>query len=148
MRLLPALLVLATVPAISAVPAGSIITPPPPLQPQPIRLLTQPSDPRRPWTRFRDWIIGSVWGTGRGAQKYAGPPLNVRDRYESDVVLRFHLRRQEEAEALAAAAQALVLDIWTITVDHVDIRLSDDMVCDSSLGRHLDLCTLANNGSR
>lgn len=134
MRFLSALLVLTTIPAISAVPAGSSITPPPPLQPQPIQLLTQPSDPRRPWTRFRDWIIESVWGTSHcSSQKYAGPPLNVRDRYESDVVLRFHLRHQDEAEELAAAAQALVLDIWAISIDHVDIRLAEDMVCGQNL---------------
>lgn len=131
MRFYPALLVFLTFFSPSlAVPAGSSITPPPPLEP--VQLLHRhPSDPRRPWTRLRDWIIESVWGISHSQchQRHVGPPSNVRDRYESDVVLRFHLRHPDEAEALASASRALVLDVWAITSDHVDIRLAEDMVC-------------------
>ncbi|KAJ5628722.1 hypothetical protein N7490_010950 [Penicillium lividum] len=124
MRLLPLLLYGTLIPTISAIPAGSSIVPPP--QPQPA--LTHASEPR-PWTRLRDWVINSVWGTGRcSSHKHIGPPLNVRERYETDVVLRFHLRHPEEAEALASASQALILDVWAITAEYVDIRLTDDMV--------------------
>ncbi|KAJ5730595.1 uncharacterized protein N7483_005103 [Penicillium malachiteum] len=129
MRLLPVLLLYGSlIPSISAIPAASSIAPDLQPQPQPGRLLTH-SDPRRPWTRLRDWVIESVWGTGRcSSHKNTGPPRNVRERYENDVVLRFHLRHPEEAEALAEASQALVLDIWDITAQYVDIRLADDMV--------------------
>ncbi|KAJ5933666.1 hypothetical protein N7454_005995 [Penicillium verhagenii] len=127
MRLLSALFLYgALIPSIAAIPAGSSIVPPP--QPQPAQLLTHVSEPR-PWTRLRDWVIDSVWGTGRcSSHKHIGPPLNVRERYETDVVLRFHLRHPEEAEALASASQALVLDVWAITATYVDIRLTDDMI--------------------
>lgn len=128
MRLLPACLLLAGIPSIVAVPAGSSIAPPPPLLPVP--LLSHLSDPRRPWTRLRDWVIESVWGIqhSHSCPKQALPPSNVRDRYESDVVLRFHLRQPEEADALAAASRVLVLDVWAITAEYVDIRLADSMV--------------------
>lgn len=113
-----------------AVPAGSSITPPLPLQPL---QLGNPhlSDSRRPWTKLRDWVIESVWGIGHShcPHRHVGPPANVRDRYENDVVLRFHLRHPDEAEALASASRVLVLDVWAITSDFVDIRLAGDMVC-------------------
>lgn len=132
MRFFPALLVFAAFflsQSSLAVPAGSSITPPPPLQP--VQLLSRhPSDPRRPWTRFRDWVVESFWGIGHSHchDKHVGPPPNVRDRYESDVVLRFHLRHPDEAEALASASRVLVLDVWAITSSFVDIRLAEDMV--------------------
>lgn len=113
-----------------AVPAGSSILPPPPLQP--LHLSNHhPSDSRRPWTRLRDWVIESVWGIGHSQcrHKHVGPPTNIRDRYENDVVLRFHLRHPDEAEALASASRVLVLDVWAITSEFVDIRLAQDMVC-------------------
>ncbi|KAJ5151190.1 metallocarboxypeptidase ecm14 [Penicillium canariense] len=126
MRVLPSLLLLSTLcPAISAVPAGSSITPP--LR-QPVHHLTHSSDPRRPWTRLRDWVIESVWGLPRSGSKHVGIPSNVRDRYGSDIVLRFHLRHPDDAEVLASASRVLVLDIWAITAQYVDIRLADDMV--------------------
>ncbi|KAJ6164133.1 hypothetical protein N7470_002805 [Penicillium chermesinum] len=112
MRFLPALLVLTTAPAISAVPAGSSITPPAALT---AAASSAPDPPFRP-TPPVDQV------------PRLGPPLNVRDRYESDVVLRFHPRHKDDTEALAEAAQALVLDIWSITADHVDIRLADEIV--------------------
>ncbi|KAJ5295357.1 hypothetical protein N7508_010178 [Penicillium antarcticum] len=127
MRLLPSLVVAATLcPLISAVPAGSSITPPPPLQP--VHLITH-SDPRRPWTRVRDWVIGSIWGIDpKHCSKDSSPPSNIYARYGSDVVLRFHLRQPDEAGALSSASQLLFLDIWAITSDFVDIRLAEDMI--------------------
>lgn len=130
MRLLPAYLLLAAtgIPSILAIPAGSSITPPPPLLPA--HQLSHP-DPRRPWTRLRDWVIESVWGIEHSnCPKHAQnlPPSNVRDRYESDVVLRFQIRQPEEADALAAASRVLLLDVWAITAEYVDIRLTDSMV--------------------
>ncbi|KGO39682.1 Peptidase M14, carboxypeptidase A [Penicillium expansum] len=125
MRLFSPILVASTlIPLISAVPAGSSITPPPPLQPSHFTH----SNPR-PWGRLRDWVIGSIWDIDhkRCSSKHS-PPSNIHDRYGSDVVLRFHLRQADEAEALAAASQVLFLDIWAITSKFVDIRLADDMI--------------------
>lgn len=130
MRLFSPILVASTlIPLISAVPAGSSITPPPPLQPSHFTH----SNPR-PWARLRDWIIGSIWDIDHKhcSSKHSSPPSNIHDRYGSDVVLRFHLRQPDEAEALASASQVLFLDIWAITSKFVDIRLADDMVSFSS----------------
>lgn len=125
MRCLPVLLLGALVPSISAVPAGSSITSPPPLQP----IRSHASDPRRPWTRIRDWVIESVWDIDHEHRhKHVAPPTNIQDRYESDVVLRFQVRSSDEGKALAAASQALVLDVWAITSEYVDIRLAREMV--------------------
>jgi extracellular matrix protein 14 len=128
MRLLPFLVASTFIPLISAVPAGSSITPQPPLQP--VRLAH--SDPRRPWTRLRDWVIGSIWDIDRTCSKHSSPPSNIYHRYGSDVVLRFHLRQPDEAEALSTASHVLFLDIWAITSEFVDIRLVDEMVRFSS----------------
>ncbi|KAJ5084130.1 hypothetical protein NUU61_008709 [Penicillium alfredii] len=127
MRVLPVLLaVSAFLSPTFAIPAGSSITPPPPLQP--IQLLTQPSDPRRPWTRLRDWIIESVWDVTHSSPKQISPPSNVYDRYGNDVVLRFHLDHPDEAQALSSASQVLLLDVWAVTSNYVDIRLADAMI--------------------
>jgi len=126
MRFLPALLVLSTFFLSSfAVPAGSSIIPPL----QPVSVLPQSPESRRPWIRLRDWVIESVWGIGHSqCHKHVGPSSTARERYETDVVLRFHLRHPEEAAALASASQVLVLDVWAITAEFVDIRLSKEMV--------------------
>ncbi|KAJ5888675.1 hypothetical protein N7495_008716 [Penicillium taxi] len=128
MHILPALLVLSAIPFTYAVPAGSSITPPPPLQPAQCGLR---SDSRRPWTRVRDWVIESVWGLShdRSFHRHVTTPSpNVWDRYETDVVLRFTLSDSGDAAALAEAAQALVLDVWAVTAEFVDIRLAGDMI--------------------
>ncbi|KAJ5788021.1 Peptidase M14 carboxypeptidase A [Penicillium paradoxum] len=123
MRFISSILVASTfLPLISAVPAGSSITPPL----QPVHLTH--SDPR-PWARFRDWVIGSIWDVDHmGSSKYHSPPSNIYNRYGSDVVLRFHLRQPDEAAALASASQVLFLDIWATTTDFVDIRLAHEMI--------------------
>ncbi|KAJ5143922.1 uncharacterized protein N7515_002709 [Penicillium bovifimosum] len=125
MRIPTILVASAFLPLISAVPAGSSITPPPPLQP--VRLTH--SNPR-PWARLRDWVISSIWDIDhtRCSSKHHSPPSNIYDRYGSDVVLRFYLRQPDEAAALASASQVLFLDTWAITSEFVDIRLAEDMI--------------------
>lgn len=121
---------------VPAVPAGSSITPPPPLEP--VQFIAQTQAPRRPWSRVRDSIIETIWRVPRTKQshgKYAQdalrgslPPAKVLTRYGSDVVLRFDLRDAKEAQALADAVNILFLDVWDSTDEFVDIRLAKEIV--------------------
>lgn len=103
---------------------------------------TQVVNPVRPWTRFRDWVIERIWGLPevtawqssprrKSASRNRSPPANVRARYGTDVVIRFQLRSQEEARALAEAADILFLDLWASTPTFVDIRLAEEVVSQS-----------------
>ncbi|OJJ50552.1 hypothetical protein ASPZODRAFT_85992 [Penicilliopsis zonata CBS 506.65] len=128
-------LLVSSLPSVVAIPAGSSIAPPPPPV-EPIQLLSQKSDPRRPWIRLRDWAIERLWGvpTRSPADRKDAfsrsplPPSNVLARYGSDVVLRFRLSTVEEAAALAEAVDILFLDMWASTPQFVDIRLAEEVI--------------------
>lgn len=125
---------------VPAVPAGSSITPPPPLEP--VQLLAQSQDRRRPWTRVRDSVIETIWGIPRKHSRIVSskdltyghaPPAKTLARYGSDVVLRFQISSPREAEALAEATNILFLDVWVATDEFVDIRLAQEMVSEMRL---------------
>ena len=91
--------------------------------------------PAGPFRRLRDAIIESIWSTPSKATQKSSPstgparaPDNFRARYGGDVVLRFRIKTQEEAEAISEAADILYLDIWEATKDWVDIRIAKEVV--------------------
>ncbi|KPI34334.1 putative metallocarboxypeptidase ECM14 [Cyphellophora attinorum] len=87
-----------------------------------------------PFRYVRDAVIEGIWGTpcGRKLKPYgrgrSRAPTNYRTRYGDDVVLRFQFDTQEEIEALSDAIDVLYLDVWDITNEWVDIRLSNSVV--------------------
>jgi extracellular matrix protein 14 len=48
--------------------------------------------------------------------------------YGGEMVVRFHLKTHEEAQALATASQRLFLDVWEMNDDWVDILLTEKVV--------------------
>lgn len=48
------------------------------------------------------------------------------------MVLRFNMSSVHEAKALAEAIDVLILDVWEFTTDWVDIRLSRDIVSNTT----------------
>lgn len=101
-----------------------------------------PQDSRNSWSRLRNKIVVKFFGNREkhhgqanhphyASQKSLGgshtktPPFS---RYQNDVVLRFNISTDDEAESLAEAADILFLDVWSATKDHADIRIDRDVV--------------------
>jgi extracellular matrix protein 14 len=119
--------------SVSAVPAGSSINRPLPVQPLSIFDQKQPS--LGLWTRFRDSIIETIWGLPEGLpnvrnlkDRVGSAPAKALSRYGSDVVLRFQVRDSEEAQALSEAVHILFLDVWASVDGLIDIRVAQEVV--------------------
>ena len=99
--------------------------------------------PSRSWlSRTRDSVIRTIWqipsrqsSTHVDSKTCSKPsaPATLQTKYGGDLVLRFHIKTEEEAKALAEAVNTLFLDVWEFTDNWVDVRLSKDVV-DSLLG--------------
>ncbi|RPB18496.1 hypothetical protein L211DRAFT_796656 [Terfezia boudieri ATCC MYA-4762] len=58
-------------------------------------------------------------------QKHLGLASSQMSKYTGDIVLRFNLTTQAEGKALVEASQVLLLDVWSSTKEHVDLRLAE-----------------------
>ena len=61
----------------------------------------------------------------RGHTQHLGLDSSQMSQYAGDIVLRFNLTTQVEGSALLEASQVLLLDVWSSTREHVDIRLPE-----------------------
>ena len=96
--------------------------------------------PRSVFNKFRNLIIQTVWEVpphhrdcqSKSKLKFTktepSKPQSLLARYGGDVVLRFNITSQEEAKALAGAANILFLDVWEYNTEWADIRLAKDVV--------------------
>jgi len=96
--------------------------------------VSAPEPPR--WsTRIRDAVISQLFGRAdrqgrrRENRRYLSATTKVVSQYAGDVVLRFTLKTPEEIKALAEASNILLLDVWSTTKTHADIRIAEADVC-------------------
>jgi extracellular matrix protein 14 len=93
-----------------------------------------PNHAPRPWRRLSDCLIRKIWGLpepqkplgGAGSHSVLGSQLDTR--YGEDVVLRFKIRTEEEAQALAEAVDVLFLDVWEFNDDWADLRVTKHVI--------------------
>ncbi|RMZ86641.1 hypothetical protein DV736_g6128, partial [Chaetothyriales sp. CBS 134916] len=129
------LLLAAVLPLSFAVPFANIpdSTPTPSEWPERIVQHKAPPPPT-PFRRLRDAIIERLWSIPPQSRlkpchsQQSTAPLNYRTRFGNDVVLRFSFESDDELKALSDAADTLYLDIWDISREWVDVRLSRDVV--------------------
>ena len=130
------LLIAATLSTVLALPADPT-TPyhPPQYQPAPISHHTHTIT--NPLILLRDVVIRRIWGLpqrldGQPVCDHKHPtlssPPDLRVRYSGDVVLRFRIKKEDEAEALSEISDILYLDVWESTDEWVDIRMAKDIV--------------------
>ena len=108
-----------------------------PLPQSTISVPHRPQTVRGSFTRLRDSLIQQIWGVPsrreteancNHARPKSSAPLNFRAKYDGDVVLRFKIKSEEEAKALAEVSDILYLDVWESTDEWVDIRLAKDVI--------------------
>lgn len=58
------------------------------------------------------------------SRKQKPQTAKVSSKYSDDVVLRFKIKNQDEAQAFAEAVNTLYLDVWEASRDWADVRLS------------------------
>lgn len=91
------------------------------------------------WRRVSDYVIHRIAGLPQKAldapkirngprKTSTGLSRSVLARYGDEIVLRFTIRSQDEARALADAADILFLDVWEANEGWVDLRLAKDVV--------------------
>ena len=89
------------------------------------------------WRQLADKLIRRVWSSSQilvddeAALSFAGENIveaSVSSRYGGEIVLRFSISTEEEAQALHEASNTLFLDIWEVKENWVDIRLAKDVV--------------------
>jgi len=83
-----------------------------------------------PWSdrlrRLGERLLGRTkHGLRNHDQKHLGLASSQMRRYAGELVLRFNLTTQAEGKALVEASQVLLLDVWSSTKEHVDIRLPE-----------------------
>lgn len=78
---------------------------------------------------FREKVLGQgKHGQREHDQKHRGLASTSLTKYAGDIVLRFNLTNQAEGTALVEASQVLLLDVWSSTKEHVDVRLPENEV--------------------
>ncbi|RMZ81841.1 hypothetical protein DV738_g2134, partial [Chaetothyriales sp. CBS 135597] len=130
------LLLAALLPLSFAVPFADLSHSPPTVSEwaEPIGQRKAPSPPPTPFRRLRDAIIERLWSIPPQSRpkpchtwQSAAPP-NYRTRFGNDVVLRFSIQSDDELKALSDAADTLYLDVWDVSREWVDVRLSKEVV--------------------
>ncbi|KZZ99362.1 zinc carboxypeptidase [Moelleriella libera RCEF 2490] len=77
------------------------------------------------WGSFRNGAL-NFWLRKHQADKIPNEKSLLNElklRYAHEIVVRFNVTTSDQSAALAAAATGLLLDVWTIANDFVDIRL-------------------------
>jgi hypothetical protein len=112
------------------------------------------ADSAAPWNNPRLWmdppkersavrrIAGRFLGQRVLRSAIAEPQLsisqNALSQHSDDVVLRFTIKTDSEREKFMEASQVLFLDVWSITKDHIDVRIAKASV---SLPHHPPILT-------
>lgn len=80
-------------------------------------------------TKICSGIVERIWPhykhhPSKAHRPQSASPRKVLSRYGDDVVLRFKIKTQDEAQAFAEAVETLYLDIWEASKDWADVRIS------------------------
>lgn len=87
----------------------------------------QESTVRKIAGRFAQRVLRSA-----GAEPQMSMSSKALSQHSDDVVLRFKTATANEREQLMKASTELFLDVWSITQEHVDVRISKSTVSHAS----------------